>query len=75
MLHTVMEETSFDDIPYAVFLLEVAELATEHLVIGEDVITFGNGQSVACPDKQGVGILDGLGGFLYLCHINILLMG
>ena len=57
------------------FLLEVAEQTAEHLVIGEDVIALGDGQSVACPDEQGIGIFDGLGGSLYLCHINILLRG
>ena len=71
----VMEETSFDDTAYAVFLLEVAELTAEHLVVGEYVIALGNGQSVACPDEQGIGFSDGLGGSLYLCHINILLTG
>ena len=68
-------KTSFNDTAYAVFLLDVAELAAEHLVIGENVITLGDGQSVACADEQGIGILDGLGGSLYLCHINILLTG
>ena len=71
----VMEETSFNDTAYAVFLLDVAELTAEHLVVGENMIAFGNGQSVACPDEQGIGFPDGLGGSLYLCHINILLMG
>ena len=65
-----MEETSFDDTAYAVFLLDVAELTAEHLVIGEDVITLGDGQSVACADEQGIGIFDGLGGLLYLIHFH-----
>ena len=55
LLRGIVEETSLKHASYAVFLTEVTELASEHLVVGKYVVAFGNGESVAGSDYDCVG--------------------
>ena len=48
----VVKETTFNDIPYAILLLEIPKLATEHLVVGKDVIAFSDRKPVAGSYQQ-----------------------
>ena len=64
----VVKETTFNDIPYAILLLEIPKLATEHLVVGKDVIAFSDRKPVAGSYQQGIGPGDGLGSLLYFVH-------
>ena len=67
----IVEETTLKYAPYAIFVAEVSELGTEHIIVGENIISLGNGESVACSYYQRVGIGDSLTRFIYIYVISV----
>ena len=64
----IIKETPFKNTLYAVLSLKIAKLLLKHVIIGKQVISFGDGEAVAGSYKQCVGPDQSTTSFFYIIH-------